>query len=112
MESLPPFSIEGLQTRPCSRQRCARSGHFLTCIPLRLAFLSATFVNHPGLQLIFSSGWGFIFSGLDVAAHHATLFKILLMVFFGLPEDSGRDDLGCDGFAIRACCTELGNLCA
>ena len=47
--------------------------------------------------------------GFDVAADHAALFKVLLVVFLSLPEGCGRDDPGCDGFAERAGGVELGN---
>ena len=45
-----------------------------------------------------------------MAADHATFLKVLLVVFFGLPERSGCNDLGCDWFAVRAGGVELGDL--
>src|ERR1700722_6172415 len=49
---------------------------------------------------------------LDVAAHHATLFEIFLVILFGLPKGCRRNDLGCDGLAVRACSTKFCNLSA
>jgi hypothetical protein len=46
----------------------------------------------------------------DVAAHHATLFKILLVILFGLPERSRWNNLSCDGLAIRSGGVKLGDL--
>jgi hypothetical protein len=37
--------------------------------------------------------------GLDVAASHAALFQILLVVVFGLPKRNRWHDLGCDWLA-------------
>src|SRR5271170_1081065 len=47
---------------------------------------------------------------LDVAAHHATLFEIFLVILFGLPKGGRRNDLGCDGLAVRACSTKFCDL--
>ncbi len=37
-----------------------------------------------------------------MAAHHAALLEILLVILFSLPEGICRNDLSCDGFAIRS----------
>ena len=36
----------------------------------------------------------------DVTVHHATFFQVFLVVFLGLPEDGGREDLCGDGLAV------------
>src|SRR5580692_10363786 len=50
-------------------------------------------------------------SVLDVAADHAAFFEVFLVVLFGLPERRCWDDLGRDGFSVRASSVELGDLC-
>lgn len=49
---------------------------------------------------------------LDVAADHATLFKVFLVVLLGLPKGCRWNDLSRDRFAIRTGGAELGDLCA
>src|SRR5271154_4276523 len=49
---------------------------------------------------------------LDMAADHAALFEVALVVLLGLPEGLGGEDLGGDGGAEAAGGVEFGDLCA
>ncbi len=46
-----------------------------------------------------TSGWEYLLR-FDVAAGHAALFQILLVVVFGWKERNGRNDQGCDRLRV------------